>query len=737
MVSGTQELLEKVRSYLPEEKVGLVLDALEFARTKHAGQSRRSGGPYIQHPVQVAHYLADLNVDATTLAAALLHDVVEDCGVSVAELREAFGPDVARLVDALTKLTRLDMIAGEAGSQPARRSDSAQAESLRKMLVAMAEDIRVVLIKLADRLHNMQTLGPMPPVRRVAIAQETLDIYAPLAHRLGMGDFEWQLEDLAFRYLQPNQYRSISRLLASKRLEREEYILQVTQVLKRELAREGLQAEVTGRPKHIYSIYRKAQSYASQAKRFGDIYDLFAVRVLVSTVQDCYAALGVVHALWRPVPGQFDDYIANPKENMYQSLHTSVRCIGGVPMEVQVRTHQMHQVSEYGVAAHWRYKEGHAPKDMRFEEKMTWLRQLLEWQRELTGAEEFLESVKTDIFKDQVFVYTPKSDIKELPSGSTPIDFAYHIHTDLGHGCVGAKVNGKLVSLDYQLRNGDTVEIMTSRVARGPSLDWLNAHLGYTKTATARQRIRAWFRRQERTANIHRGRDLIKKELRRSSGAMDELELATSFKQETVEDFFAALGSGLISINQVASRLSTQQDTTQAHEIPQEALPPAPSTGIQVLGVGDLLTRLALCCQPVPGDDIVGYVTRASGVTVHRQDCPNIRKEAEQERMIQVSWGRTKDLYPVRLSIEAWDRVGLLRDMTAAVSSEGVSISSTQTNVQDDGVVKATLTILVSSMAQLSRLFTRLESVRGVTGVMRVTASRPAAARQGSASKEA
>ena len=721
MAANAQELLEKTRSYLPEEKVALVEEALAFAREKHAGQSRRSGGPYIQHPIQVTQFLADLHLDVTTLAAALLHDVVEDCGVTVKELQDRFGPEVARLVDGLTKLTLLDPISEEGREPLTHWTGGTQAESLRKMLVAMAEDIRVVLIKLADRLHNMQTLGPMPPVRRVAIAQETLDIYAPLAHRLGMGSFEWQLEDLAFRYLQPNQYRSISRRLASARREREEYIHQVTQVLKRELTHSGLTAEVTGRPKHIYSIYRKAQSYTTHGKQFDDIYDLFAVRVMVPSIQDCYAALGVAHALWHPLPGLFDDYIANPKENMYQSLHTTVRCIGGVPIEVQVRTHEMHQIAEYGVAAHWRYKEGRSPKDMRFEEKMTWLRQLLDWQRELAGAEEFLESVKTDIFKDQVFVYTPKGDIKELPTGSTPIDFAYHIHTDLGHRCIGAKVNSRLVSLDYQLCNGDTVEILASKVARGPSLDWLHAHLGYTKTATARQRIRAWFRRQERTANVQRGRDLLKKELRRQTHKVDELELAQSFKQETVEDLYAAIGSGLISITQVASRLSAQQDSTFAEEIPQEAPITAPTTGIQVLGVGDLLTRLASCCLPVSGDEIIGYVTRSRGVTVHQTDCPNIRKATEQERLIPVSWGQTNDLYPVRLAIEAWDRVGLLRDITTAVSSEGISISSTHTDVRDDGVVKSHLTVLVPSMVQLSRLFTRLEGVRGITTVMRVS----------------
>jgi guanosine-3',5'-bis(diphosphate) 3'-pyrophosphohydrolase len=724
-------LLEVVRSYLPADKARLVEDALEFAVQKHAGQTRRSGHPYIEHPVSIARYLADLHLDTTTLSAALLHDVIEDCGVTVEELRGRFGDDVARLVDGVTKLTHLDLMAGDDGDQgpgrpdqAAQRTNGTRAESLRKMLVAMAEDIRVVLIKLADRLHNMQTLGAMPPDRRVAIAQETLDIYAPLAHRLGMGEIKWQLEDLSFRRLQPNQYRSVSRLLSTKRQEREAYVRQVTQVLNRELARAGLQGEVTGRPKHIYSIYHKAQSYAEQGKEFGDIFDLFAVRVLVPTLPDCYGALGVVHGLWRPLPGQFDDYIANPKENMYQSLHTTVRCIGGVPIEVQVRTHQMHQVAEYGVASHWNYKEGQAAKDMRFDDKMNWMRQLLDWQRELSGAEDFLESVKTDIFNDQVYVYTPKGEIKELSSGSTPIDFAYHIHTELGHRCIGSKVNGKLVRLDYQLRNGDTVEILTSKVARGPSLDWLNSHLGYTKTATARQRIRAWFRRQERVANIQRGRDLFKKEVRRLNAPVSEMELLRSFKQESMEDLHASLGSGLIGITQVAARLSAHQERSPAQDVLQEEQLTAPTSGIRVVGVGDLLTRLALCCQPVPGDRIVGYVTRMRGVTVHRQDCSTLRREEEQERLISVSWGQTHHLYPVQLGIEAWDRVGLLRDITAAVSAEGVSISSTQTEVHDDGTVSSYLTAMVASMAQLSRLFTRLEGVRSITSVVRTPHSR-------------
>ena len=736
MVAASETLMRQVASYLPDDRVQVVRDALDFASELHAGQSRRSGSPYIDHPVSIAQFLAELTLDATTLTAALLHDVVEDCGVTIAEVESRFGTDVARLVDGVTKLTKLDLLAGSGPTERKPRAESARAESIRKMLVAMAEDIRVVLIKLADRLHNMKTLGAMPPARRVAIAQETLDIYAPLAARLGIWNIKWQLEDLAFRYLQPNRYRAISRLLASKRQAREEYVQQVTEVLKRELTRAGFEAEVTGRPKHIYSIFLKTQAYAAQGKEFSDIYDLFAVRVLVATVQDCYGALGVIHSLWHPFPGQFDDYVANPSQNMYQSLHTTVRCIGGVPIEVQIRTHQMHQVAEYGVASHWRYKEATASKDVRFDEKMTWVRQLLEWQREVGGAEEFLESVKTDIFQDQVYVYTPKGDIKELPSGSTPIDFAYRIHTELGHRCIGAKVNGKLAALDSQLRSGDTVEVLTSKVARGPSLDWLNPHLGYAKTANARQSIRTWFRRQEREANIQRGRELLKRELRRLSAGVNERQVARLFKLETLDELLAALGSGGITTSQVASRLSGQQDVQTAPEsVPLVPLT-GPTSGVQVLGIGDLLTRMGQCCHPLPGNEIVGYVTRVRGVTVHRKDCPNLRVEAEQERLVPVSWGHTKSLYPVRLNIEAWDRVGLLRDISSTVSAEGVNIAAVVTQEQDDSTVVTRLTLHVTGMEQLSRLFSRLEDVRGVTSIVRETnAELPSRAKTKSAPK--
>jgi guanosine-3',5'-bis(diphosphate) 3'-pyrophosphohydrolase len=717
-----QALLDKIHSYLPQDRAQLVEDALSYAREMHEGQMRRSGGPYIEHPVSAASYLADLFLDATTIAAALLHDVVEDCGVTIKELRDRFGDEVAGLVDGVTKLTKLDMLVIDDTGMLHTPVGNEQAESLRKMLVAMAEDIRVVLIKMADRLHNMQTLEALSPHQQVAIARETLDIYAPLAHRLGMGEVKWQLEDLSFRYLQPADYKSISKLLSSKRGEREAYVDQVTEVLKRELSRANFTADVTGRPKHIYSIYHKAQAYAAQGKQLSDIYDFFAVRVLVPTVQDCYGALGVVHSLWRPLPGQFDDYIANPKENDYQSLHTTVRSIGGLPLEVQVRTYQMHRISEYGVASHWSYKEGGGGgKDVKFEERMTWLRQLLEWQRDVSGTEEFLENVRTDIFRDQVFVYTPKNSIKELPAGSTPIDFAYRIHTDLGHSCIGAKINGKLVGLNTQLKNGDAVEVLTSRVARGPSLDWLNPHRGYVKTSSARQSIRAWFRREERGANVQRGRELLKRELSRLNDPACEAEVATLFGYEAEDDLFAAIGSGIISMAQVAGRL-TANAKPQATNIDDSSLTGS-TAGIRVLGVGDLLTRMGECCHPLPGDHITGYVTRSRGVTVHRVDCPNLKSlqgaDTLGDRMVPVSWGERSSMYPVRLKVEAFDRMGLLHDITGATSIERVNIRGSQTDAHNDRTVTVHVTVEVQGMEQLSRLFSRIEGVRGVHSVHR------------------
>jgi guanosine-3',5'-bis(diphosphate) 3'-pyrophosphohydrolase len=717
-------LLDTASEYLPADRLPLIEEAYSFAERAHSGQMRASGDPYIQHPLHAAITVAGLQLDATSIAGALLHDVQEDCGVTPAELTERFGSDVARIVEGATKLTRLEE-RSHTGSGPA---GSLQAENLRKMFLAMAEDVRVVIVKLADRLHNMRTLDYKSPDKRLRTAQETMEIYAPLASRLGIWQLKWELEDLAFRYLEPDTYREIAALVASKRATRERYVAQVETILKEELDRQGIHAEVTGRAKHIYSIHQKMRKYAEQGKSFSEIYDLLALRVLVETVSDCYNALGTVHGLWRPIPGQFDDYIANAKESMYQSLHTTVMCLGARPLEVQIRTYEMHRLAEYGVAAHWRYKEG-GKRDVRYEERMAWLRQLLEWQRELSVADEFVESVKTDLFQDQVFVYTPKGEIKDLPAGATPIDFAYRIHTDLGHRCVGAKVNNRLVGLNTQLQNGDIVQIVTSKVPRGPSRDWLNANLGYVKTTHAREKIRQWFKRQERAENIERGREMLDKELRRlglSAGEHQD-DILRLFHYDHLDDFLAAVGYGGVSTQQIGLRLATlvQSQTQPDLPAPQtEPRRPAGTPSIEVLGTGDLLTQLARCCTPVPGDQIIGYVTRSRGVTIHRQDCPNVLNEDEPERLIQVGWGSQLQSHPVAVRIEAYDRVGLLRDISQLIADEKVNMTGVRTQEYGDRTTSVHLTLETTGIEQLTRLLNKIEMIRGVSSASRVREAR-------------
>ena len=708
---------------MPEDGAELIRDAYDFAERSHEGQLRKSGDPYIAHPVEIALFLSDLRMDEQSIAAALLHDVVEDCDVSIDELSGKFGPEIAKLVDGVTKLTQLDSrihsppraIQGAIGD-----SDNLYAESLRKMLVAMAEDIRVVLIKLADRLHNMKTLDALAPEKQRRIAQETLDIYAPLAHRLGIWEIKWQLEDLAFRHLNIEKYREISKMLSARRAVREAYVSQVSELLKERLETEGIKAEVSGRPKNIYSTYRKIRKYEAQGKQLSEIYDLFALRVLVDREADCYRVLGTVHHLWHPLPGQIDDYIANPKENMYQALHTTVVCEGGSHLEVQIKTVDMHQVSEYGVAAHWRYKEGNS-RDKQFEEKMGQFRQLLEGQRDASSTEDFIESVKQDIFRDQVFVYTPKGRIVELTAGSTPLDFAYKIHTELGHRCVGAKVNGRLVPLDTAVQNGDTVEIMSTKSERGPSLDWLNLNRGYVRSAGARQSIRQWFRRQERGTNIQRGRELLRREMRRLNEKFEDSEVLGLFKYDSMDDLLAHLGSGGVGEGQLAQRLAEARQEPE-HPLAQKRtdLPlSSPTSGIKVLGVGDLLTRMGRCCSPIPGDDIVGFVTRSRGVTVHKRACPSVLHEDEPERFVPVEWGQAKQIYPVRVTMIAYDRIGLLRDLTQNVSEESVNISTVNTVQQPNGTSNMTFNVYVTGLDQLSKLFSKLEGVKGCISVHR------------------
>jgi len=706
------QFMEKVREYLPAERMSVLEQAYEFALKAHQGQLRQSGEPYLQHPLETASILADLRLDTSSLAAALLHDVPEDCGIPLSEIEARFGAEIAKLVDGVTKLGKISWQAGVSDNK-------SYTESLRKMLVAMAEDIRVVFIKLADRLHNMRTLGALPISKQHAIAQETLELYAPLAHRLGIWELKWQLDDLSFFYLKPAKYRHIEHLVAKRQAEREALIARAIQTLAKELEKAALKAEIAGRPKNIYSIYCKMGKYASQGKDFNDIGDILALRVLVDEVEDCYHALGLIHNLWHPLSAEFNDYIANPKENGYQSLHTTVMSFGTTPLEIQIRTWEMHRAAEYGVATHWYYKEGVKPQDVQFDQKIAWLCQIIEWHKELGQTSEFLRSVKTDIFNDQTFVYTPKGEIKDLPVGSTPLDFAYRIHTDLGHRCIGAKVNGRLVPLAYQLHNGDTVEIISAKRNKGPSRDWLNPYLGYIKTSRAREKIRQWFKKQERPENIARGKEALDKELHRLGVSLSSREeIAHMFKYESVDEFYVALGCGEISINQIALKLAVQREKPRSPEGTSTAS--LSSSGIQVLGVGELLTRLAYCCHPLPGDQIIGYITRTRGVTVHRRDCPNIIHEDEKERLIPVDWGHVGQLYPVTIHIDAWDRMGLLRDISTLIAGDRMNITMVNSSDHDDHTTSISLTVETKSITQLSQLLSKLEGINGITSVTRV-----------------
>ena len=703
-------LIDKTQQYLPSETLALIEDAYEYIAAAYPHDAG--------HAIETAITVAEFQLDEKCIAAALLHMAPTHSEKALAEIEARFGPEVGQLVEGLVKLRRVSW----PEDRKARKGTSSveeHAESLRKMLMAMCEDIRVVFIKLACRLQEMHALKRMPPAKRYSIAQDTMEIYAPVAHRLGIWQMKWQLEDLAFRYLEPKRYREIVRLVAARREERERYIAQVTRILKDELHKAGIEAEVSGRPKHIYSISRKIEKYADQGKEFSDIYDLLGFRVLVESVPDCYSALGVIHSLWHPLTKEFDDYIVHPRGSVYQSLHTTVMCMGTTPLEIRIRTHQMHRIAEYGLAAHWRYKEGAEPArpDGKFEKKMAGLHQLLDWYKDLGGVD-FVDSVRADVLGDSVLVYTPKGDIKDLPRGSTPLDFAYRIHTDMGHRCIGAKVNGKMVPLTYQLQSGDIVEILSAKGDRGPSRDWLNLDLGYLNSSHAREKVRQWFRKQERGENVQRGRDLLEKELRRLGVSTSEEELADLFKKDSAEEFLAAIGSGDISTHQIANRLEVQEEKPLPQVTP---LKPSVSSAVKVMGVGDLLTQLAPCCSPMPGDAIIGYVTRTKGISVHRKDCPNVARVDDPNRLIKVEWGKQDQLFSVPVHIEAIDRVGLLRDISAVVADEGVNIEAASTVDQSDQTTLIILTLQTKGIRQLSRLFSKLEGVRGVIGVTRHT----------------
>jgi GTP pyrophosphokinase len=683
--------------------------AFDLAVAAHDGQKRATGEAYVTHPIASAQILAELGIDTVAIQAALLHDVPEDTEYSLTDVEEKFGAEVAQLVDGVTKLSKFSTHSHE----------QQQAENIRKMLLAMAQDIRVVLIKLADRLHNMRTLYGLPSEKQQRIARQTMEIYAPLAERLGIWQMKWELEDLAFKALEPERFRELAKLLDTRRKGRETYIDRAIAELTPKLAAAGIEADLQGRPKHIYSIWKKMERKSAE---FGEIYDVYAIRILVEDVRDCYAALGIVHSLWRPIPGQFDDYIAVPKNNLYQSLHTAVIALDGKPLEIQIRTQAMHQVSEVGIAAHWRYKEG-TKSDREYDAKLAWLRQLLDWQRDVSDATEFVEGIKLDIFQDQVFVFTPKGDIKDLPAGATPLDFAYRIHTDVGHRTIGSKVNNRLVPLDYRLKNGDIVEIVTTKGEHGPSRDWMNV----VKTSHAREKIRQWFKRKDRDENIVHGRESLERELRRLArtsiavvGPDQIAEVARHYNYDTLDDFYAAIGYGAVSAQTIVMRLGVVDDTQGT--LPTIAPPQTrePTGAVRVKGVGDLLVRFAKCCHPIPGDPIVGFITRGKGVTVHLRTCPTVINEREVSRLIDVEWeAAPSESYPIAIRVEAYDRTGLLSDITQVVAENKVNIVAAQVGVTADHTAVVTATIQVHSVSQLAKVMGRIETLKDVISVQR------------------
>ena len=704
-----KELLREVASLHPHA-VDDMRHAIDFSQEAHTGQVRESGDPYIMHPLEVAAILTDLQMDASSIIAAILHDTLEDCGVPIETLEQEFGTTVAHLVEGVSKLRRIKQKSNVDHQDLA----ADQAANLRKMFLAMVDDIRVVIIKLADRLHNMRTLQYLAPERQQRKARETLDIFAPLANRLGIWQLKWQLEDLSFRYLDPDAYHEIAQLISERRASRAEYLERVVSVLRQRLKREGIEARITGRPKHIFSIASKMDE---KRRTFDQIYDLRGVRIIVKEVSECYHVLGLVHSIWRPIPGEFDDYVAMPKGNLYQSLHTAVVALDGKTLEIQIRTEEMHRVAEYGIAAHWRYKEGGSARDPNLDARVAWLRQATDWREDVEDAEQFVDSVKSDVFPEMVYVFTPKGDIAALPRGATPVDFAYQIHSEIGHRCRGAKVDGRLVPLDYQLHTGEQVEILTAKQG-GPSRDWLNPHLAYVATQRARQKIRQWFRRQQREEMVQAGREILDRELRRLGIEQESYgEIALLFKYSDVSDFMAAVGYGDISPSTIAHKIDDASTKDQVLRL--KAIPEAAISDIQVDGVGDLLTRIGACCNPVPGDRIVGYITRGKGITVHRADCANVLNIPDSERLIDVRWGKVEQAYPVVIQLDAFDRSGLLRDVATAVADLGVSMSAVNVVTNRDSTATLVATVGIHSVSQLAELLTKLQNVRDVLDVRR------------------
>ncbi|KKY01569.1 (p)ppGpp synthetase [Paraclostridium benzoelyticum] len=727
-----QELIEKIRRYAPNGDLDLIEKAYYYGKKAHEGQLRKSGEPYFIHPIAVANILCDMELDMQTIAAGLLHDVVEDTEFTYEDIKKDFGEEIADLVDGVTKLGQIKY----------KSKEETQAENLRKMFLAMSKDIRVILIKLADRLHNMRTLKFMPPEKAKAKATETLEIYGGIASRLGIYKVKWELEDIALRYIDCDGYYDLVEKVAKKRSQREAYIEGIVHILKEKFDEVNINCDIYGRPKHFYSIYRKMKN---KHKDFEEIYDLMAVRIIVNSVKDCYAVLGMVHTLWKPIPGRFKDYIAMPKPNMYQSLHTIVVGPDGEPLEIQIRTNEMHNIAEYGIAAHWKYKEGKTSgKESKLEEKLQWLRQMMEWEKDLKDPQEFMDALKDDVFNSQVYVFTPKGDVIELPAGSTPIDFAYRVHTNVGNKCVGAKINGRIVTLDYKLQNGNIVEILTSANSSGPSRDWINI----VQTPNAKSKIRQWFKKERREENIERGSLILEKEFKKYSIPTKDpiiekymLQMARKFNQPTVDDLVATIGYGGIMPSQIVPKIKELYekdyvkkssdikliDDINKHSIGEQEYTKkrkkSSPQGVMVKGVDNILVRFAKCCNPIPGDEIIGYITKGRGVAVHRKDCPNSNLDNDyfKNRLVEVSWENSNNAkFEAEIQIQAEDRRGIINDITHIVSIEKVSLNGINARKGKLNIVSVNLLVEVDSIETLTLLMKKVRAIPGVEDIYRV-----------------
>ncbi|MEI6221907.1 MAG: bifunctional (p)ppGpp synthetase/guanosine-3',5'-bis(diphosphate) 3'-pyrophosphohydrolase [bacterium] len=710
-------LKPSLETYFSEKDIEDIHTAFAFAKEAHKGQMRKSGEPYIEHPVAVAKTLAQMHLDKETIIAALLHDVPEDTSYGLDTIEKAFGENVEQLVSGVTKLGKVRL----------RTPEERQAENIRKMMLAVATDVRVILIKLADRLHNMKTISAVHPKKQQGIALETIEIYAPIAHRLGINQIKWQLEDYSFRVLEPEKYKEIEEAVKEKRQHREEYIHKISEKLHYHLNKEKIEAEISGRPKNLYGIYRNVY-IEKKDPTVNDVLDMYGLRVIVDTIPACYRTLGIIHAQWKPLSNRLKDYIAVPKSNGYQSLHTGVVCDGGKIVEVQIRTHDMHYTAEYGLAAHWRYKD-QSSQDAQVDERIAWIRQLLDWQKEMQDAEDFVESLKLDLFQDEIFVFTPKGDVKNLPLGSTPVDFAFAVHTDLGNRCIGAKVNNRMVSLDYQLKSGDIIEIMASKAARGPSRSWLE----FVKTSSTRNKIRRWFRKDEREENVKTGKEIFEQELRRILGVgisaipKDKAkELFEKFKANDWEDIFAAIGYGHFTVRQVLDQVIEREADMILNKPSKKKAPKkqiANRAGVRVEGVQNLLIRLAPCCNPEPGQKIAGFITRGKGVTIHQIDCKNLLglSPEDKDRVVKAYWEEeTVTFYPITFEMTVWDRVGLMRDIVTGISDLGINIHHIDYKKMNDskGVLRLVLEIKDSKV--LNDVLRSMERVPDIMKIERV-----------------